>query len=37
MNYVLGHIPSTVAFLGGLLLVEFYLGYRGVKWLNSTV
>jgi STE24 endopeptidase len=32
-HYVLGHIPSTVAFLGGLLLVEFYLGYRGVKWL----
>jgi Zn-dependent protease with chaperone function len=32
-HYVLGHIPSTVAFRGGLLLVEFYLGYRGVKWL----
>jgi len=32
-HYVLGHIPSTVAFLGGLLLVEFYLGYRGVTWL----
>ena len=32
-HYVLGHIPSTVAFLGGLLLVELYLGYRGVRWL----
>ena len=32
-HYVLGHIPSTLAFLGALLLVEFYLGYRGAQWL----
>jgi Zn-dependent protease with chaperone function len=30
---VLNHIPKTLAFLGVLLLVEFYLGYRGVRWL----
>lgn len=32
-HYVLNHIPATLAFLGLLLLVEFYLGYRGVRWL----
>lgn len=32
-HYVLNHIPSTLAFLGVLLLIEFYLGYRGVQWL----
>lgn len=32
-HYVLNHIPKTLAFLGVLLLIEFYLGYRGVRWL----
>ena len=32
-HYVLNHIPRTLAFLGVLLLIEFYLGYRGVRWL----
>lgn len=32
-HYVLKHIPATLAFMGVLLLVEFYLGYRGVRWL----
>ena len=32
-HYVLGHIRATVEFLGVLLLVEFYLGYLGVRWL----
>ena len=32
-HYVLNHIPKTLAFLGVLLLVEFHLGYRGVRWL----
>jgi Zn-dependent protease with chaperone function len=32
-HYVLNHIPATLIFLGVLLLVEFYLGYRGVQWL----
>jgi STE24 endopeptidase len=32
-HYVLNHIPSTLTFLGVLLLIEFYLGYRGVQWL----
>ncbi len=32
-HYVLNHIPATLAFLGVLLLIEFYLGYRGVRWL----
>jgi Zn-dependent protease with chaperone function len=32
-HYVLNHIPATLVFLGVLLLIEFYLGYRGVKWL----
>ncbi len=32
-HYVLNHIPITLAFLGVLLLIEFYLGYRGVQWL----
>jgi STE24 endopeptidase len=32
-HYVLNHIPATLVFLGVLLLVEFYVGYRGVRWL----
>lgn len=32
-HYVLNHIPETLVFLGFLLLVEFYVGYRGVRWL----
>ena len=32
-HYVLNHIPKTLIFLGVLLLVEFYLGYRGIRWL----
>ena len=34
-HYVLNHIPKTLIFLGVLLLVEFYLGFRGVRWLIS--
>ena len=32
-HYVLNHIPHTLVFLGALLLIEFYLGYRGMQWL----
>jgi Zn-dependent protease with chaperone function len=32
-HYVLNHIPKTLVFLGVLLLIEFYLGYRGMQWL----
>jgi STE24 endopeptidase len=32
-HYVLNHIPQTLVFLGVLLLIEFYLGYRGIQWL----
>jgi Zn-dependent protease with chaperone function len=32
-HYVLNHIPKTLVFLGVLLLVLFYLGYRIVEWL----
>lgn len=32
-HYVLNHIYRTLAFLGVLLLGEFYLGYLGVRWL----
>jgi Zn-dependent protease with chaperone function len=32
-HYVLNHIPKTLVFLGVLLLLEFYVGYRGVRWL----
>jgi Zn-dependent protease with chaperone function len=32
-HYVLNHIPKTLVFLGVLLLIEFYAGYRGVRWL----
>jgi STE24 endopeptidase len=32
-HYVLNHIPKTLVFLGVLLLVTFYLGYRIVNWL----
>lgn len=34
-HYVLNHIPATLVFLGVLLLVEFYVGYCGVRWLIS--
>jgi Zn-dependent protease with chaperone function len=32
-HYVLKHIPKGLAFLSVLLLIAFYLGYRGVGWL----
>ncbi|HMG03562.1 MAG TPA: M48 family metallopeptidase [Edaphobacter sp.] len=32
-HYVLKHIPATLVFMAVLLLVEFYIGYRGVRWL----
>lgn len=32
-HYVLGHIRSTIEFVGVLLLIEFYLGFLGVRWL----
>lgn len=32
-HYVLNHIPKTLLFLGVLLLIEFYLGYLGLRWL----
>lgn len=32
-HYVLEHIPKGLAFLGGLLLLFFYLGYRSIGWL----
>lgn len=32
-HYVLNHIPATLVFLGVLLLMEFYLGYLGIRWL----
>lgn len=32
-HYVLNHIPKTLLFLGVLLLIEFFVGYRGVRWL----
>jgi Zn-dependent protease with chaperone function len=32
-HYVLNHIWKTIAFLGILLLLEFYVGYRGIRWL----
>lgn len=32
-HYVLNHIYSTLLFLSVLLLLEFYLGYRGIRWL----
>jgi STE24 endopeptidase len=34
-HYMLNHIPKTLIFLGVLLLIEFYLGFRGVQWLIS--
>ncbi|HMF54609.1 MAG TPA: M48 family metalloprotease, partial [Edaphobacter sp.] len=34
-HYVLNHIPATLVFLGVLLLIEFYVGYRGIRWLIS--
>jgi len=34
-HYVLNHIPATLVFFGVLLLIEFYVGYRGVRWLIS--
>lgn len=32
-HYVLNHIYRTLLFLSALLLVEFYLGYLGMRWL----
>jgi STE24 endopeptidase len=32
-HYVLEHIPKGLAFLAGLLLVFFYLGYRSIDWV----
>jgi STE24 endopeptidase len=32
-HYVLNHIYRTLVFVAVLLLVEFYLGYLGVRWL----
>jgi STE24 endopeptidase len=32
-HYVLNHIPETLVFSGFLLLGEFYVAYRGVRWL----
>jgi Zn-dependent protease with chaperone function len=32
-HYVLNHIYRTLVFVGLLLLLEFYLGYLGVRWL----
>jgi Zn-dependent protease with chaperone function len=32
-HYVLNHIPATLVFLSVLLLLEFYVGYRGVRWM----
>jgi len=32
-HYVLNHIPKTLVFLSLLLLVEFYIGFRGMQWL----
>ena len=29
-HYILGHIPKSIVFLGGVLLLLFYLGYRFV-------
>ena len=36
-HYVLNHIPATLVFLGVLLLIEFYVGYRGIRWLISAI
>jgi len=32
-HYVMNHVPKTLAFFGVLLLIEFYVGYRSVRWL----
>ena len=32
-HYVLNHIPSTLVFVGVLLLVMFFLGFHIVRWL----
>lgn len=32
-HYVLNHIPATLLFLGVLLLIDLYVGYRGVRWM----
>jgi STE24 endopeptidase len=32
-HYVLLHIPKSIAFLAGLLLLFFYLGYRLIGWV----
>jgi len=32
-HYVLLHVPKSIAFLAGLFLVFFYLGYRLIGWV----
>jgi Zn-dependent protease with chaperone function len=32
-HYALGHVPRTIAFLGGLLLCGFFLVHHGARWL----
>jgi len=32
-HYVLLHVPKSIAFLAGLFLLFFYLGYRWIGWL----
>ena len=32
-HYVLRHVPKSIAFLAGLLLLFFYLGYRLIGWV----
>lgn len=32
-HYVLLHVPKSIAFLAGLLLLFFYLGYRLIGWV----
>ena len=32
-HYVLNHIPKTLAFVGAVLLVTFYVGFVAVRWL----
>ncbi len=34
-HYVLNHIPKGFAFIAGLMLVIFYIGYRTIGWLLS--
>jgi STE24 endopeptidase len=32
-HYVLDHIPKGIAFYAALLLVAFYLGFKGIGWM----